>query len=91
MEVVEDLNVLRESIDFDLDGNIESIKSLIDFGCSSVTIAFESFKKYFGLVGEDDLNNALHETAYVLCHLRALGKLCNLERDIVFEVCKQLG
>jgi hypothetical protein len=85
MEVVENLKVLRDFIDFDLDGNIDSIKSLIDFGHASgpVTIAFESFKKDFGLVGEDDLSNALQETAYVLCHLRALGKLCNLEGDMV--------
>ena len=91
MEVVEDLNVLCDVTDVDLDGNIESIKSLIDFGRGPVTIAFELFRKDFGLVGEDDLNNALQETAYVLCHLRALGKLCNLEGDMVFEVRKQEG
>jgi hypothetical protein len=82
---------LRDITDLDSDGNIESIRSLIDFGQGPVTIAFRSFKKDFGLVGEDDLNDALQETALVLCHLRTLGRLCNLEGDMVFEVCKQEG
>jgi hypothetical protein len=64
---------LRDFIDFDLDGNIDSIKSLIDFGHASgpvtVTIACESFKRVFGLVGEDVLSNALQKqlTSSVIC------------------------
>jgi len=89
--VVENLEVLRDITDLDSDGNIESVRSLIDFGHGPVTIAFQSFKKDFGLVSENDLNDALQETALVLCHLRTLGRLCKLEGDIVFEVCRQEG
>ena len=82
---------MRDITDLDSDGNIESVRSLIDFGHGPVTIAFRSFKEDFSLVGEDDLNDALQETALVLCHLRTLGRLCKLEGDIVFEVCRQEG
>lgn len=82
---------MRDITDFDSDGNIESVRSLIDFGRGPVTIAFQSFKKDFGLVGEDDLEDALQEPALVLCHLRTLGRLCKLEGNLVFEVCKQEG
>jgi hypothetical protein len=76
--------------DLDLDGNIDTFRSLIDFGRGPVTIAFESFKKDFGLVsGQGDINDTLNETALVLCHLRALGKLHELEGDVPFEVTKQ--
>jgi hypothetical protein len=60
---------LRDITDLDSDGNIESVRSLIDFGRGPVTVAFQSFKRDFGLlVSEDDLNDALQETALVLCH-----------------------
>jgi hypothetical protein len=68
MEVIEDLEVLCNIIDLD-SGNIESIRSLTNFICGPVTIGFQSFEKDFGLVGENDLNDAPQEIALVLIKL----------------------
>lgn len=87
--LAECFDVIRDEADFDYDGHIELLRSLIDFGRGPITIAFQSFKKNFGLFREEDFNNAIQEMVDVLSDLHDLGKLHNLEGDIPFEVSKQ--